>query len=125
MQDLKPPLIAVVDDDDSFREALADLLSYARFQTEGFCSAEEALESGSLDAYDAFLLDVQMPGVDGLELLERLRAIGIKAPAIFLTSHTDPATRQRAFGCGALALFSKPFDTEELIGLMHRTLPAA
>ncbi len=124
----EPPtsgLIAVVDDDASFREALTDLLHFAGFEVAPFASAAAALGSTDLRAYDAFLLDVQMPRMTGLDLLRTLRARGVQTPAIFVTSRIDDATRDQAIAAGALALFSKPFESGALIELIGKTLAAA
>ena len=119
------PLIAIVDDDTSFREALADLLQFAGFEVVPFASAAAALKSKDLDAFAAFLLDVQMPRMTGLDLLRTLRARGVQTPAIFVTSRTDDATREQAAAAGALALFSKPFESAALIELIRKTLAPA
>ncbi len=119
------PRIAVVDDDGPFREALADLMVYAGFAVTQFDSAAAALRSDDLGVFEAFMLDVQMPKMNGLELLGALRSQGVLAPVIFVTSRCDEATRDLAQSAGALALFSKPFESEALIALMRQTLKPA
>jgi len=116
------PLIAVVDDDSSFREALVDLMMFAGFRVEAFASGEAVLGSPRLDAFEGFLLDVQMPGLDGLAVLKGLRSRGVKAPAVFVTSRDDDALRERARAAGALAVFGKPFDADQLVGLLRTAL---
>src|SRR3569833_2258171 len=95
------PLIAVVDDDASFREAMTDNLQFWGFGVEPIESAEAVLASRDLGRYDAFLLDVQMPGLSGLQLLERLRKEKVGAPVILVSSCTDAATRKQAAKGGA------------------------
>ena len=119
------PLIAVVDDDASFREAMTDILHFWGFGVEPFESAEAVLASRDLGRYDAFLLDVQMPGLSGLQLLERLRKEKVAAPVILVTSCNDAATRKQAAKGGALALFGKPFNADELMGMLRQALSAA
>lgn len=118
-----PRLIAVVDDDASFREAMADILLFWGFGVELFESAEAALAAPGLNRFDAFLLDVQMPGLSGLQLLDRLRQDQVAAPVILVTSRNDEATRKLAAKGGALGLFGKPFDADALIGLLRQALP--
>jgi len=120
-----PPLIAVVDDDASFREAMTDILSFWGFGVEPFESAEAVLASRDIGRFDAFLLDVQMPGLSGLQLLERLREDQVAAPIVMVTSRNDDATRKQAARSGALGLFGKPFNVDDLIGLLRQALPAA
>jgi len=120
-----PGLIAVVDDDASFREALTDILLFWGFGVESFESAEHVLAWPGLEAFDAFLLDVQMPGLSGLQLIDRLRADQVTAPVILVTSRNDPATRKQAERAGALSLLGKPFNADELIGLLRQALADA
>jgi FixJ family two-component response regulator len=119
------PLIAVVDDDASFREALTDIMHFWGFGVEPFESAEAVLASSDLGRFDAFLLDVQMPGLSGLQLLDRLREKKLAAPIILVTSCNDAPTRKLAAKGGALALFGKPFNADELVGLLRQALSAA
>jgi len=114
------PLIAVVDDDDSFREALTGLVALGGFEVESFESGEAVLGSDQLSAFDAFLLDVQMPGRSGLEVIAELRAGGVAAPVLFVTSRDDERTRALAMQRGALAVFGKPVDAGALLGLLQQ-----
>lgn len=116
------PLIAVVDDDASFRDALADLMLFAGFRVEAFASGDAILASGRTLAFQAFLLDVQMPGLGGLEVLSRLRADGVAAPVVFVTSTDDRRTCDKARAAGALAVFGKPCDPDQLVGVMREAL---
>ncbi len=116
------PLIAVVDDDASFRDALADLMLLAGFRVEAFPSGDAVLASGRTRAFQAFLLDVQMPGLGGLEVLGRLRVDGVEAPVVFVTSRNDRRTCDRASAAGAQAVFGKPCDPEQLVEVMRQAL---
>lgn len=114
--------VAVVDDDLWVRESLEYLLDSAAIKTRSFCSAEEALRPGGLDAICCLITDVSMPGMDGLEL-KRHTAIAYPAlPVIFVTAHHDEELRQRALNMGAFAFFYKPFDAEELLGAVDEAL---
>jgi FixJ family two-component response regulator len=120
-----PRRIAVVDDDASFREAMVDILVFWGFRVESFESAEAVLACSGLNGFDAFLLDVQMPGLSGLQLIDRLRKEQVTAPVILVTSCSDAATRRHAARAGALSLLGKPFNSDELIGLLRQALAEA
>jgi FixJ family two-component response regulator len=105
--------IAVVDDDASIRKALSSLLRSMGYAVALFDSGEAFLaapESG-----DCVITDLQMPGMSGLDLLERLREHGIDTPVIVITAFPEPAVRQRALQLGARAFFSKPFDAGAIL----------
>ncbi len=95
------PLIAVVDDDMSLREALAGLLSAYGYRIDAYASGYDLLASPKLAQYALFILDVQMPTIDGLQLQEGIIQAGATAPIIFLTSALDPEVRRRALAMGA------------------------
>lgn len=124
-QPTPPRLIAVVDDDASFREAMADILLFWGFGVESFDSAEAVLACPGLEEFDAFLLDVQMPGLSGLQLIDRLRNDQVTAPVILVTSCNDATTRRHAARAGVFSLLGKPFNADELIGLLREALPQA
>jgi CheY-like chemotaxis protein len=108
-------LILIVDDDESIREATKTLLRSAGYQVQTFASAERVLESGALEETECLILDVRMPGMDGLELQRRLNAEGVDVPVIFITAHDDAAVRRRAIEGGAINLLYKPFAAAELL----------
>lgn len=118
----RPPLIAIVDDDEGVREALADLLQVAGFATRCFADAEAFLGETPPAEYDSIVSDVRMAGIDGVELQRRLRARGSKTPFLFITSHHDPVTRRRALACGAHAFLSKPVSGEILLAHLEAAL---
>jgi FixJ family two-component response regulator len=115
------PVISVVDDDESVRQALEDLLQSAGLEVATFASAEEFLGSGNVRTAACLILDLQMPGMGGLELQERLAEAGHRIPTLILTAHGDDDARTRALGAGAVAFMRKPFDGEALL----RTVDAA
>jgi FixJ family two-component response regulator len=119
------PLIAVVDDDVSLREALTGLLGAYGYRIHAYGSGHDLLASGKLDDYALFILDVQMPGIDGLQLQEAILKAGVTAPIIFLTSALEPDVRKRALGMGAAAFLGKPFQGGELLAQLDGALGQA
>jgi FixJ family two-component response regulator len=116
------PLIAVVDDDEGFRDALQLLLSTFAFQVEAFASGEEFLRSRRLQAVGCVILDLAMPGMNGLEVQQQLAARGLQIPIVFVTAHRDDFLGQRASVTGALAVLRKPVDDEQLVRLVREAL---
>ena len=112
----------VVDDDASVRGALARLLHSAGYQTEAFASAEGFLAQGRFDAPGCILLDVRMPGLNGLELQEALAAADQQLPIVFITGYGDVPMSVRAMKAGAEDFLPKPFDDEELLKAVARAL---
>lgn len=108
------PLVCVVDDDESVREALPDLLGEFGFASLTFVSAEEFLASGRIEQADCLILDVAMPGMTGPELHLELKRRGQTPPVIFITAHTDPALFPRLVEQGAVACLFKPFSDTAL-----------
>jgi FixJ family two-component response regulator len=108
-------LISIVDDDESIRTALKRLFRSAGFDVAIFGSAEEFLTSGDLQDSACLILDLRMPGMDGLELQHRLIASDCQIPIVFLTAHTDEHARAQALKAGAISFLCKPFSEESLI----------
>jgi FixJ family two-component response regulator len=109
------PLIAVVDDDESIRRSTTFLIESFGFRTGAFESAEQFLTSGQVHYTSCLIADVQMPGMNGLQLQNRLAAAGRAIPIIFITAHDNKESRQEAMRAGAVAFLSKPFDDGELL----------
>jgi FixJ family two-component response regulator len=107
-------LVCVVDDDQSVREALPDLLRELGFSTKAFASAEEFLKSGTVSTAKCLILDVAMPGMSGPELHRELIARGHSVPVIFITARPDPAKRQQLIKQGAVDCLFKPFSAQAL-----------
>ena len=112
----------VVDDDASVRGALARLLHSAGYQTETFASAEGFLAQSRFDAPGCILLDVRMPGLNGLELQQALAAANRQLPIVFITGHGDVPMSVRAMKAGAEDFLPKPFDDEELLKAVAHAL---
>ncbi|MGH9475332.1 MAG: response regulator [Terriglobales bacterium] len=107
-------LVSVVDDDESVRESLPDLLREFGFDVRAFASAEEFLSSGSLGHTDCLVLDIAMPGMSGLDLQRELMLRGQKIPIIFITAHGDARTRPQVLQQGAVECLFKPFSETAL-----------
>lgn len=116
------PLISIVDDDEALRNSLDDLLQSIGFGTRGFPSAEAFLSSSQARDTACLILDVRMPGMNGLDLQTRIAAAHWRLPIIFVTSHTDDDARARALEAGAVAFLHKPFREEELLNAIHAAL---
>jgi FixJ family two-component response regulator len=116
------PLISVVDDDDSVRESLGGLIRSVGFSVKVFASAEEFLNSDHLRNTDCLILDVRMPGMNGLELQRQLAASYCKIPIIFITAHGDEEVRSRALNGGAVDYLLKPFSEEALLNAIDAAL---
>lgn len=119
------PLIAVVDDDVSLREALTGLLSAYGFRINAYACGQDLLSSDRLPDYEVFILDVQMPGMDGLQLQGEIVEAGVEAPIIFLTSTLDAEIRDKAMAMGAVAFLGKPFQGGELLARLNGALGSA
>jgi len=116
------PLISVVDDDESVRESLQALVRSVGFGVMVFASAEEFLTSGRLADTDCLILDVRMPGMNGLELQRHLAANNFAIPIIFITAHGDDESRKRALANGAADYLFKPFSEEALLNAIDAAL---
>ena len=115
-------LVAVVDDDESVRESLPDLLREFGFAAHAFSSAEEFLASDSVGETRCLILDVAMPGMTGLDLQCELQSRGLKIPIIFITAKKDEAVRARAFEQGAVSFLVKPFSDTALLAALNTAL---
>jgi FixJ family two-component response regulator len=117
-----PPLVSVVDDDDSVRESLPDLLRLHGFAAESFASAEAFLASDLLPETRCLLLDVAMPGMSGPELQQELAARRLHMPIVFITAHGDRDTRSRLLALGAVECLAKPFSEAALLDALNAAL---
>lgn len=118
------PTVFVVDDDSAIRDSLRWLLESAGLQVETYSTGEEFLRSCDLARSGCVVLDVRMPGMDGLTLGGELHARQIPWPVIIITGYPDVATVRRAFDLGALAFLEKPLDDELLLDNVAQALEA-
>jgi len=117
-------LLSVVDDDESVRESLPDLLKEFGFAARAFSSAEEFLSSDSVGQTKCLILDVAMPGMTGLDLQQELRRRGQEIPVIFITAQKDEAIRKQAFKEGAVKFLYKPFSDTALLEALNAAVRA-
>ena len=115
-------LVSVVDDDESVRESLPDLLRECGFAVEAFASAEAFLVSECLGQTQCLLLDIAMPGMSGLELQRELTRRRHAIPIVFITAHGDETDRPRLLAQGAVACLFKPFSEAALLEALHAAL---
>ena len=107
--------VAVVDDDESFARALERLFRASGFEVRTYPSAEAFLAPTPLPQPDCLVLDIQLGGMSGLELQQRLRELGAPAPIIFVTAHDAPGVREEAERAGCSAYFLKPVPGKSLL----------
>src|SRR5262245_14562495 len=117
-----PPVVHIVDDDASFRSALGELLSACGYHVSLSCSAEQLLTTLPIAEPSCILLDVQMAGMSGPELQNRLTEMGYKLPVIFITGYGDIPTTVQAIKTGAEDFLTKPVTKEKLIDVIERAL---
>jgi FixJ family two-component response regulator len=116
-------LVHVIDDDASYRTAVERRLKWAGYDVESYSSAQQLLDRlPDPDAPGCILLDVQMPGLSGLELQDRLTERGSILPIVFVTGHADTPTTVRAIKAGAEDFLSKPASSEQLIDAIERAM---
>jgi FixJ family two-component response regulator len=108
-------LISVIDDDESVRRTTSRLIESFGFRAAAFESAESFLSSGHLKDTSCLIVDVHMPGMNGLQLQSKLAAASCSIPIIFITARDDKESRRRATQAGAIAFLGKPFSDEQLL----------
>jgi FixJ family two-component response regulator len=116
------PLVSVVDDDESVRESLPDLLRQHGFATEAFASAEAFLASECVGRTQCLILDIAMPRMTGPELQGELARRRQCVPIVFITAHGDEIDRPRLLQDGAVECLFKPFSEAALLDAVHAAL---
>jgi FixJ family two-component response regulator len=117
-------LVSIVDDEESIRESLPDLLKEFGLASRTFSSAEEFLASNGISATQCLILDVAMPGMHGPELQQELKRRKIEIPIIFITARRDEAAKSQLIAEGAIACLIKPFSDTALLEALNSALPA-
>lgn len=116
------PLVAVIDDDESMRESLPDLLKEFGFAAHVFSSAEKFLESNDISETGCLILDIGMPGMTGPDLQRELKLLGRQIPIVFVTAQRDEPMRLRLLNQGAVECLFKPFSDTELLRALKSAL---
>nr|WP_271898449.1 response regulator [Phyllobacterium sp. IY22] len=117
-------LVSIVDDDQSVRESLPDLLDELGFAVQVFSSGEEFLASSWVDKTKCLILDIAMPGMSGPDLQQILKRRGSNIPVIFVTAHGDDAVRPQMLKLGAVECLFKPFSDTALLSAINAALPS-
>ena len=107
--------IAIVDDDPSVQRGLQRLLRSAGWRAETFASAQEFLARSLAESPNCVVLDLQLPGLSGLDLQKQMAEVGLEIPIVFVTGHGDIPASVRAMKAGAVQFLTKPVDEQELI----------
>jgi FixJ family two-component response regulator len=115
-------IIAVVDDDPSVREGLSSLIRSAGLRVETFASAQEFLSRSGAETFSCLVLDLQMPGLSGLDLQKHMAEAEIEIPIVFLTGHGDIPVSVRAMKAGAVEFLTKPFDEQDLLQAVQEAI---
>ena len=116
------PLVSLVDDNESVRESLPDLLRYSGYDVEAFSSAEAFLESDALTGTMCLILDVGLPGMSGPDLQQELIRRGHRIPTVFITAQGDKSLPQQLIARGAVACLLKPFSDTALLDAIERAI---
>ena len=116
------PTIGIVDDEPSVCKALSRLITSAGFDVITYGSAQAFLDDKPASEPDLLVLDVRMPGMNGLDLQNHLAASGQTIPIVFITAHENDVAKATAMAAGALAFFQKPLDEKDLLGVIHKAL---
>ena len=116
------PTISIVDDDAPVREAIRRLIKSVGLNARAYASAEDFLSADDAHDTSCLILDVQMPGMSGLELQQRLLGSGNQIPIIFVSARSDDHIREQALGAGAVDFLFKPFSEEALVDAVHAAL---
>jgi FixJ family two-component response regulator len=118
----RPSLVSIVDDSESVRESLPDLLRHVGFEVQAFASAEEFLASDAVDETSCLVLDVGLPGMSGPDLQQELKRQGRLLPIVFITAQGDASLRPRLLASGAAACLFKPFTDSTLLDAVNTAL---
>ena len=122
---MKTPVIAIVDDEQYMRDATKSLVRSLGYHASTFGSADDFLKSEQVHDTSCLITDVQMPGLSGLDLQDRLIARGHCIPIIFMTGYPNDSVRARAMKAGAVCFLNKPFSEDHFIGCIQKALKAA
>jgi len=122
MRITKGDSVCVVDDDASARRGMVRFLRASGFTVASYASASDFLAGGGKAPYGCLILDVQIPGMDGITLQEKLLESGFRKPVIFITAHDDPAAKRRGLKNGAAGFFEKPVTGKDILEAVRRAI---
>jgi FixJ family two-component response regulator len=115
-------MVFVIDDDESVRDAVTNLLEAVNIRAQAFASTEAFFRTGRPDTGCCLVLDLQLPGTTGLQFQQSLRRVQIEIPIVFITAYGDVPTAMRAVKAGAIEFLTKPFQKEDLLSAVYRGL---
>lgn len=116
------PMITIVDDDQSVRDGIVDLITAMGFDAQAFARADQFLRSSRVDGTSCLITDMRMPGMSGLDLLDELAASGRRIPTIMITAFPTEAERARAMQAGVMGYLVKPFDEAQLLSCITSSI---
>src|SRR5882724_7169295 len=116
------PTVFVIDDDALMRAAIQGLLKSVGLRSESFAKPQDFLRSGHPDGPSCLVLDVRLPGMNGLEFQQELADAGVLIPIIFITGYGDIPMTVKAMKAGAVEFLTKPFRDQELLDAVHQAL---
>jgi len=108
-------MVSIIDDDPLAREGIRELVESLGYKARAFVSAQDFLQSGAIATTRCLITDLQMPGLNGLDLQQRLQAQGYRTPVILITAYPNEKHRSRAMNAGAIGFLSKPFEEQSLV----------
>jgi FixJ family two-component response regulator len=117
--------VAVIDDDESVRKALRRLLRAANLDADTFASGRDFIDSLAAQLPDCIVLDLHMPGMNGLDVQQQLARSGLQLPIVVITGHDEPLARSQCLSAAAAAYLRKPLDDEALLDAIHRAAGVA
>jgi FixJ family two-component response regulator len=116
------PSVAIVDDEEGIRKALGRLLRAAGLEAHGYANGQEFLTAAAERRPDCVVLDLHMPGMSGLQVLRKLKAIGLLLPIVVITAHDEPETREQCLSTGARAYLRKPLEDRLLLNAISAAM---
>jgi FixJ family two-component response regulator len=122
MNSPETPMVFIIDDDADVRESIKGLLKTVGLRSEGFGTAQEFLTSERADKPSCLVLDIRLPGINGLDFQRQLADAGVHIPIIFITGHGDIPMTVRAMKSGAVEFLTKPFRDQDLLDAIYQAL---
>ena len=119
------PVVCVVDDDDPVRQSLTLLLENTGYSVVAFATAEETLAAGGAPEAEALIVDVRLPGMGGLELLEQLHRQGLTRPTVIVTGHADHGRRVETLSPYQIPVLSKPTNPPQLLAIIEEAIASS